>query len=113
MVPVVAKSIFISIEYAKPKLTHKCVPEFDTYLEWCKSRLKNHANAISDAGRPEVTFEDVQEKPLVICKYTHEEKHEQYAESILGWTNTLNTIAFAEYVAEMCGTDFVHYQDSF
>lgn len=108
--PVIADSIYLSIDKSDGKRGHTCVPEFDTYLDWCKSRLKLNADAMRDTGLSVVTFDDVKEMPLVLCEYgagladTTREKTTR--------TDLLNVIAFAEYVAEVCGSPFVHYQES-
>lgn len=106
--PVIADSIYLSVDRSDGKRGHTCVPEFDTYLDWCKSRLKFNADAMRDAGRSVVTFDDVKERPLVLCEYgTPNDKNWDRRE-----VDMLNVIAFAEYVAEVCGTPFVHYQES-
>lgn len=110
--PVVANSIFLGVGKIPEDRGCYCVPEFDTFLDWCESRLKFHSDAIRSTGRSGLTFDDVRVRPLVVCEFGAEPDDRKSGDRLSGFVNTLNTIAFAEYVAEMFGTEFVHYQES-
>lgn len=110
--PVVANSIFLGVGKIPADRGYSCVPEFDTFLDWCGTRLEFHKDAIRATGRSGLTFDDVRERPLVVCEFGVEPDDRKSSDRLFGFVNTLNTIAFAEYVAEMFGTEFVHYQES-
>lgn len=110
--PVVANSVFLGVGKIPADRGHSCVPEFDTFLDWCGTRLMFHKDAIRATGRSGMTFDDVRVRPLVVCEFGVDPDDRKSGDRLSGQVNALNTIAFAEYVAEMFGTEFVHYQES-
>lgn len=100
--------------------SHKAVPEYDLYFDWCCKRSIDSRRQLEECGRNVSDFMELfRSPPLVICQISGAKKEvrqicpsSQSGVDLIVATNMLRIICLAEYIAHRFNTPFVHYQTS-